>query len=300
LNVVLPISAAIPTYRRERVLLDTLEYLLALDWAPAEILVLDQTERHEPATEARLLEMHDAGNIRWFRLDAPSIPRAMNRALLEARENVVLFLDDDIRPEQELIAAHHAAHQSYPDALVAGRVIQPWEEGLGFSSERHIHFAGLHSGWIKEFIGCNFSLRRSSALALGGFDENFVRVAYRFEAEFAFRFRSADGRIYFEPAACLHHLKAGGGGTRSFGEHLTTWKPDHAVGAYYYALRTCSGGRWLREFAVRPIRAVLTRHHMRRPWWIPLTWLAELRGMGWAIWLALHGPRVEKIKTSHA
>jgi GT2 family glycosyltransferase len=212
----------------------------------------------------------------------------------------VLFLDDDIRAEPALIAAHHAAHQAHPNVLVAGRVIQPWQEGRDFSHDAHFHFAGLRSAWIDEFMGGNFSLRREAALELGGFDENFVKVAYRFEAEFAHRLRTSGGRIYFEPAACLHHLKAFGGGTRTFGDYLTTWRPDHAVGAYYFALRTRSGGRWLLDFVKRPIRAVVTRHHLRHPWWIPVTCLAELCGMGWALILALKGPRLVRTGARHA
>lgn len=290
----LPITVAIPTYRREGVLLATLDYLLDLDSPPAEILVLDQTEQHEPATEQRLSEMNDSGRIRWLRLSPPSIPQAMNRGLLEAREDIVLFVDDDIRPEPELIAAHHSAHQAHADVLVAGRVIQPWEEGVDFSGVDAFRFAGMKSFWIEEFMGGNFSVRRSTALTLGGFDENFVRVAYRFEAEFAHRWRSSGRRIYFEPAACLHHLKDTGGGTRTFGEHLTTWRPDHAVGAYYYALRTRRGLGWLADFVSRPLRSVATRYHLKHPWRIPVTLLAEARGMLWALRLYLGGPRYAK------
>jgi GT2 family glycosyltransferase len=286
------ISVAIPTYRRENVLLDTLEYLLALNPAPAEIIVLDQTEQHEEATEKRLGIMHNAGKVRWLRLDRPSIPHAMNRGLQEATQEIVLFLDDDIRPEAELIAAHDAAHQTHPGVLVAGRVIQPWDEGRNFSGVDGFHFAGLTPAWLEEFMGGNFSLRRDAAVASGGFDENFVRVAYRFEAEFAHRFRSVNHRIYFEPAAAIHHLKAISGGTRTFGEHLTTWKPDHAVGAYYFMLRTWTGWHSLKEFLARPLRAVTTRHHARHPWWIPVTGLAEVCGMFWALGLFLHGPRL--------
>ena len=140
-------------------------------------------------------------------------------------------------------------------------------------------------------MGGNFSIRCDTALALGGFDENFVRVAYRFEAEFAYRFRASGRRIYYEPRACLHHLKSVMGGTRTFGEHLTTFKPDHAVGAYYYFLRTWTGWRSLKSFFSRPLRAVATRHHLRHPWWILGTGLAELRGMCWAVALFLRGPR---------
>ncbi len=284
---VLPITVAIPTYRREQVLLNTLDYLLALIPQPAEILVLDQTEQHDPATVQRLQELHAAGRIRWLWLESPSIPQAMNRGLQEAKQDLVLFVDDDIRPEPGLIAAHLAAHQAHADVLLAGRVIQPWDEGLDISIVAHSEFAGIVPGWINDFIGCNFSVRRSTALALGGFDENFVRVAYRFEAEFAHRWRASGRRIHFEPAACLHHLKDSGGGTRTYGEHLTTWKPDHAVGAYYFCLRTGAVG----GFLLRPFRALATRHHLRRPWGIPLTLAAELRGMAWAFGLYLRGPK---------
>ena len=285
------VTAAIPTYRRERVLLDTLDYLLALRTPAAEILVIDQTERHESGTEERLAELHEAGRIRWLRQETPSIPQAMNRGLQEAKHEIVLFLDDDIRPEPDLIAQHLTAHRAYPDVLVAGRVIQPWEEGRDFSANEGFCFAGSKAFWITEFMGGNFSLRRERALTLGGFDQNFVRVAYRFEAEFAHRLLAAGVRIRFEPKAAVHHLHVAAGGTRSYGEHLTTSRPDHAVGAYYFALCTRSGWALVAEFLRRPLRAAATRHHLRRPWWIALTLLAELRGMGLAIRLHRAGPR---------
>lgn len=282
-----PVSIAIPTYGRDRVLVETLEYLLALPVPAAEIIVVDQTPAHDAGTEVHLRRLADSGAIRWLRLTQPSIPAAMNRALLAAGQEVVLFLDDDIRPEPGLAAAHHAAHQAHADTLVAGKVLQPWDEGRDFSGDTRFHFATGQPRWIHEFMGGNFSIRRTTALALGGFDENFVRVAYRFEAEFADRLVRSGRRIYYEPAACLHHLKASAGGTRTYGEHLTTWRPDHAVGAYYYGLRT---GR-LREFAVRPAKSVATRYHLRHPWRVPVTLLAELRGMAWALALFARGPR---------
>ena len=291
LQQALPISVAIATYRREGILLETLDYLLGLLPAAAEILVIDQSERHETTTQTRLKSLDATGRIRWLRLDRPSIPHAMNRGLLEATQDIVLFVDDDIRPEPALLTSHLAAHQQHSDVLVAGRVVQPWQEGVDISILAKTPFAGMESSWIEDFIGCNFSVGRDTALALGGFDENFVRVAYCYEAEFAHRFRASERRVYFEPAACVHHLKSSAGGTRTFGEHLTTLKPDHAVGEYYYCLRPRSGWGRLKDFFIRPIRAVSTRHHLRHPWWIPGTWFAEVWGMCWALSLHLRGPR---------
>lgn len=283
----LPVTIAVPTFRREGVLVDTLKALLSLRPPAAEIIVLDQTEQHEAPTQAFLAAQAASSRIRWLRLPKPSIPKAMNRGLVEASQPIVLFLDDDIRPEPGLVASHVAAHRAQADVLVAGKVLQPWDEGRYYSADTHFHFASDSPQHIREFMGGNFSVRRSTALSLGGFDENFVRVAYRFEAEFARRWLESGRPIYFEPKACLHHLKVVEGGTRTYGNHLTTWRPNHAVGAYYYALRTAA---W-RDLVVRPFRAVATRHHLRHPWAIPTTLLAELSGIVWAVCLYLRGPR---------
>jgi GT2 family glycosyltransferase len=285
---VLPLTVVIPTYRREEVLLQTLAALLALQPAPAEILVVDQTTDHLSATEERLAQLQRDGAIRWMRLGEPSITRAMNQALCLAREGLVLFVDDDIVPEPELLQAHVIAHGRHSGGLVAGRVIQPWQEDGSWRRLQGFHLAAEESCTAGEFIGCNFSVRRQRALELGGFDENFVRVGYRYEAEFAHRLLAAGGSIWYEAGACLHHLKTPSGGTRTFGEHLTTWRPDHAVGAYYCGLRT----RSLREFATRPLRAVATRAHLRHPWRVPATLLAEISGMAWALALFARGPKL--------
>lgn len=285
----LPLTVAIPTYRRDAVLVDTLRALLAAEPAVAEVLVLDQTPAHAPATEAQLAAWERDRRIRRLRLPCPSIPAAMNRALLEADAEVVLFLDDDIVPLPGLAAAHAAAHGGARE-LVAGRVLQPWDDG-GDASWKDRGFAATEPRDVDRFMGGNFSVSRRAALAIGGFDENFVRVAYQFEREFADRWRARGGTIVFRPEAAIRHLKAPSGGTRAWGDHLTTIRPAHAVGAYYYALRSQPRGRRLAEFARRPFAAVATRHHLRRPWWIPVTLVAELAGMLWALGLAARGPR---------
>jgi len=284
------LSVAIPTYRREQVLIDTIRYLLPLIGQGDELLVVDQTPRHGPEVEAQLSAWQQDGAIRWLRRAEPSIPKAMNQALLAARHPVVVFFDDDIRPEPDIMDAFRQAVAERPGDLIAGRVIQPWEEGMDFRSLPPSRFAGLHAGARTEFMGGNFALPRTEALRLGGFDENFVRVAYRFEAEFAHRWLRAGRAIWFAPRATIHHLKAGDGGTRTFGEHLATAQPDHAVGAYYYALRTRVGAALVVALLGRLGRSVATRYHLRHPWRVPTTLLAEVRGLAWALRLARQGP----------
>lgn len=293
------VTVAIPTYGRDQVLTETIRHVFNLTPAPLEIIVLDQTERHIADIAQTLEGWHLSGLIRWIRLSEPLIPRAMNRGLMEAKGNIILFLDDDVIPEPDLIRAHAEGYKKSNTGLIAGRVVQPWQEGLDFSRQDAFHFASRRSCWVDEFMAGNFSIRRDIALKIGGFDERFVRVAYNFEAEFAYRWRNAGHRILFEPSATVHHLKVASGGTRTFGEHLRSFRPNHSVGAYYYFLRTWSGRKSLYVFVVRPLRAISTRHHLCRPWWILATLIAEFRGMAWALTLAAKGPRYIKLTASN-
>lgn len=286
------LSIAIPSYGREQVLLESIAALLALDPAPDELLLIDQTATHRPSTDRQLATWHQAGRIRWIRLAHPSIPAAMNRALLEAQGERVLFLDDDILPDPRLLSGHAAAADLHPGALIAGRVLQPWHLGQADGADGSFCFNCLRPRRVAEFIGCNFSVPRQAALAAGGFDQNFVRVAYRFEAEFAHRWLASGHAIHYAPEALIHHLKADRGGTRSYGEHLTTFRPDHAVGRYYFRFRTQPLLPALQGSARDLARSIRSRHHLRHPWWIPLTLLAEARGLLWALWLHWRGPNV--------
>ena len=285
------ISIVIPTYRREAVLVETLKSLLDLPDAADEVVVVDQTPRHEDATERALGEWERQGAVRWVRLPQPSIPKAMNAGLLESRGAVVLFLDDDIIPGDGLVSAHREAHAASGKTIVAGQVLQPGEEAMAPGSDDAFRFC--HSGprWIEEFMGGNFSIEKSTALGLGGFDENFVGGGYRFERDFARRALAAGVRIYFEPGASIRHLRASEGGTRAYGNHLRSASPAHSVGEYYDFLKWSSPGRLFPNILGRMFRSIRTRHHARRPWWIPVTLVAELGGLVWAAALRVRGTR---------
>lgn len=282
-------SVVIPTYCRGQVAIETTEALLALPVPPHEVLLVDQTAEHPPAIAERLAELAQVAGVRWLRLSRPSIPAAMNRGLREAASDVVLFLDDDILPGASLIQAHLDAQAEA--SLVAGMVLQPGERAETLQAGEAFRFNSDAPAGIREFMGGNVSVLRDVALALGGFDENFVGAAYRFEAEFAWRYTRQHGDIRYEPRAVIHHLAIPSGGTRAHGHHLRTIQPAHSVGAYYELMRTRRPG-WVGKILWRPIRSVRTRHHLRRPWWIPLTLLAELRGFLLALQLDRGGPKL--------
>jgi hypothetical protein len=144
----------------------------------------------------------------------------------------------------------------------------------------------------------NLSVRRARAVELGGFDENFISLAYRFETDFARRLTGRGGAIQYSPQATIRHLQALRGGTRVYGLHRTSCRPDHAVGDYYFALRHGRGWETVGFMGYRLYQALATRHNLCRPWWIPLRLIAEMRGLFWAIGLTQRGPRIPQPATT--
>lgn len=290
----------IPTYQREQVLVDTLDYLLAQTMRAAEILVVDQTPQHEPEVEARLQQLQDSGDIRWLRLSKPSITHAMNHGLQQASNDWVLYLDDDIVPAPDLIAAHASHLDDDEVSAIVGQVLQPGQSpcstlpadrGAGIWRDLNFPFNTDRPAEIENSMAGNLCVRRERALRVGGFDENFKGVAYRFETEFARRLLRGGGKIRYVPRARIDHLQAQRGGTRAYGNPLCSPSPDHSVGEYYFALREAQGLERWSYIAWRMFRSVRTKFHLSKPWWIPVKLTGEIRGLIWALTLDKNKPK---------
>jgi len=294
------ISIVIPTYGREQILLDTIGYHLqqAAELPQfGELIVIDQTAQHEPSTTQQLQQWQEQGRIRWVRCTEPHLTRSMNRGLLEAKSDIVLYTDDDVVPTQGWLRAHVQAHAQHPEAwAVVGQILQPGEHAQDIPYQprgghlmRYMDFPFrcTKGQYIENAMAGNLSLKREQALQIGGFDENFPPpVASRFESEFAKRLVRTGGKVWFEPAASLRHLAATTGGTRSKGSHLTSMSPVHGVGDCYFALRTGKGLEKWWYLARKPFREVRTRFHLRHPWWIPVKLVGEVRAQVQAFRLA--------------
>ena len=118
------VSVAIPTYNRERILIDTIEHVLAQNPPADEVLIIDQTQEHEHATEAFLVGAEKTGKLRWIRQFPPNLPKARNRALQETECDVIIFIDDDVVMSEDFVESHRKNYFDPHVDGVAGRVIQ--------------------------------------------------------------------------------------------------------------------------------------------------------------------------------
>lgn len=208
---------------REEVLLDTLRDLKAQNFHDFEVIVVDQSDRPNPAVEALLAEF-DVPARYCFVTHFRGLPEARNFGWRTAKHDIVLYIDDDIRCEPDFLQAHFDAHLKNGVAMVAGGITEAKGDktrqgGTGSfnwwtaTSTRNFH---LHkAGFCLHAPGGNFSVRRVALETLGGFDENLsVGAALYEETELALRFRSAGYRCWFAPKAHLTHLAAPMGGCR--------------------------------------------------------------------------------------
>ncbi|MEA5552369.1 hormogonium polysaccharide biosynthesis glycosyltransferase HpsN [Anabaena cylindrica UHCC 0172] len=225
------ISVVIPTYRREKLLQDSIVDVLRQDYPHFEVLVVDQTQTHEPETQAFLDEMSAADKIKLLRLDWASLPGARNYAVRRSQGEIVLFIDDDVELEPGFLSAHVKNYLQNPEiGAVAGRVFDRMK--LGDSGGKleieylppeamdpgiaWYHIDLVHTTKPQQVLtarGCNMSFRREIFTKYGlKFDERFRGSAVREESDFCLRVRKTGYKIWYDPEAHLVHLGEETGG----------------------------------------------------------------------------------------
>jgi GT2 family glycosyltransferase len=264
------VSLIIPTYRREGPLREMLRAILAQLSPLFEVIVVDQTPSHEPDTERFLSDV--ARDIRYVRLERPSLPAARNVGIREAQGKIVLFLDDDVYPGPEIASKHLRNYADPKVGGVAGRVhISPFPDPDGYPWPDGPDIFDRNERGERPFVrGCNMSFRRDLALKAGLFDERFVGDVSGEEEDFAFAIRRLGYRIIFDPEAWVIHLIEPKGGRRvewmDMGESPTFYRNK-----FYFALKNLSmpdfwrvlgdtyrSGAWRKRNFLRRQKAFLT------------------------------------------
>jgi GT2 family glycosyltransferase len=275
---------------------DSIRQVLEQEPPADEVLVVDQTARHEPPTSQALTAWHQRGRIRWVRHSPPGLPGARNRALLEARSDIVIFIDDDVILAPGFVEAHRRSYEDARVVLVSGQVLRKNREvhsGPADNADVDFPFSHNQRAWIRFMHGGNCSVRRGLALELGGFDERYFQGSYREEADFAARAVAQSGRMaLFEPRASLVHLAEPMGGCRSWGSIHAPLAAGWARGDYYFALMNLPLGRMMRHIARRFFRSGANRYCLRHPWAIPPILAREVVGFAWAVLLSVQGRKL--------
>ncbi len=285
------LSVVLPTYNRGAVLLDTLDFLFAQSVSPGEIIVVDQTQYVSGDEHAsRLSTLHKRGKIIWVRRTEPSIPQAMNQGLITSASDWVLFLDDDVEFARDFIQEHLRQIEKGDALAHVGQIVQPWQEpntrmlkyesGNGLYEDLDFRFNADREFRIRNCMAGNLCVSREAALNAGGFDENFTGSAFRFETEFCKRFCLRNKTLFkYTPTPKLDHLYVKSGGTRAHANHLTSFSPAHSMGDYYYALLNGLNMASALYVLRRLVFSLKAKFYLKKPWYIPVRIVAEVRGL---------------------
>lgn len=182
------VSVIMPTFRREKEVLEAIQSALSQADVRVEVIVLDDSP--EGSAEAGVKGLGDA-RIRYLKREPPSggkPAQVRNEGLQMAQGRYVYFLDDDDHVLPGALAAMSQALDRRPRAGVAfGRVecfggqadiVRRYQEWFGWAAvaaQRLSRFSWLTAGTIlfrgTLIINSVCMMRREAALALGGYDD---------------------------------------------------------------------------------------------------------------------------------
>lgn len=256
---VLDVSIVVPTYNRKTSLERLLRGLAVQTYPPErfEVLVIDDGSEDGTPGHLRTLSFPYLLLVVEQAHQGPAAAR--NLGVAHAKAPLILFLDDDVLPAPDLIAAHISTHtHEGPGTVVIGPMSPPndWERSawVRWEEEKLQHqYTMLERGvWkcsVRQFYTANSSLSRALFTAVGGFDVRFTRAE---DVELGYRLRRHGARFVFTPGADVLHYAS-----RTFSAWCRT---PHSYGRFDVIMSRDKGHEAL-ELALRDfhLRHVLSR-----------------------------------------
>jgi GT2 family glycosyltransferase len=259
----LPITVAVCTRDRAAQLAACLESLTALEYPPdlLDLLVVDNAPSNEQTKEV----VARYPSVRYVCEPMPGLDHARNRAVAEARGDIVAFTDDDVRVDAGWAAALSAAFEGEPDAACVTGLVVPDEldtpaqilfeqyGGFGRGFERRVFRVDAEGGQLATPLyggtgrfgtGANMAFRRAAFDRIGRFDPALdvgTPTNGGGDLEMFFRVLKSGESLVYEPAAIVRHRHR-----RDYAA-LKTQLTNNGIGFYAYLARI--GRAWPEERA---------------------------------------------------
>jgi glycosyltransferase involved in cell wall biosynthesis len=177
-----------------------------------EVIVIDNDSSDD--TRAVLEQKYKTySNLKFGFQEKPGAAATRNAGLRMAKGDLILFIDDDVQAEPELLQAHLECHRKHTNTSVIGAVTMPW----GDTSEPFLRYLRDHrilnpytpaKGPIdfSYYHTCNVSTPTQLLLNVGGFNESF-RIYGMEDIELGYRLQKAGCRMLFAPEAKAVHYR---------------------------------------------------------------------------------------------
>ena len=281
------VSVVIPTRERPQALDRALRALAAGTAAGAtEVVVVDDDPRCSADPDDHGLE------LRVVRSGGAGAAVARNLGAAAARGGILLFLDDDLVADPQLVARHLAEHDADPGAVVIGqarpRPVEPTLAARSAALWWDEHFARKREAIALTFADVltgNMSIARGDLRRVGGFDPAFSTLR-REDWEWGVRVIRAGVPVRYLPEAVADHefrvgtraaihnaVREGGGDALIIAKHGDVqWRGDDRIRLRwmlrhpsYHLVSSVCRHRAGREAAIALLN-ILERLKLRRRW----------------------------------
>lgn len=201
-------SIIVPTYQRRDLVCAAVRALSAIDYpGQAELIVV--VDGSTDGTPTALDKVECRLPLRVIVQDNMGLAAARNRGAAEATGDILLFLDDDMICQPDILRQHARSHAEGADAVLGHIPLDPGSPktflatAVGRWAEKRAR--DLTAGadlTLFDLVCGHMSVRKSVFQALGGFDSNFTAGgSYGNEdIDFGLRLRN-DYKVVFNPDA---------------------------------------------------------------------------------------------------
>lgn len=205
------VSIVMPTYQRRTVVSDAVGALGRLRYAgPLEAIVV--VDGATDGTAEALAGIATPFPLRVISQPNAGAASARNRGAREASGEVLLFLDDDMMADPDLVEQHAQSHREGADAVLGDIPIDPasprnfLSAGVGaWAAERRRRLVETGEPTVFDMLTGQLSVRRSVFEALGGFDGDFTRDGSFGDEDLDLGVRLLERhRVVFNPQAISH------------------------------------------------------------------------------------------------
>lgn len=166
-------SVVVPTYQRRQAVCDAVRALSKVEYRGRfEVIVV--VDGSTDGTAAALTQLSSPVHLRIIEQPNRGLACARNRGAAEADGDVLLFLDDDMICEPDLLEEHARSYREGADAVLGDfpPAADPRAGFLADAATRGQYRKGLPLTPFDIFCG-HMSVKRGIFDALGGFDESF-------------------------------------------------------------------------------------------------------------------------------
>ncbi len=203
----------VPTYNRREIVLRSLEALFSQDFPSSKFEIIVVVDGSSDGTTAALRGLTPACRFCVIEQDNRGPGAARNAGFRAAKANLVLFIDDDMQCDPELLSAHLRAHQRLGPVAAFGALFPSPDSKANLALEcfkREVgafhlrHLMDSTAKWkVTECVFSNSSIPREVLLKVDGFDERF---RMREDLELGIRLRENGVRMeYVEDAVAYQY-----------------------------------------------------------------------------------------------